>query len=97
MKERTDDRTPVKIVGSYRVGRGTKRSVTMLDISETGAKFHDHRTILAQEANITMRVGTLGPFDAVVRWVDSDAIGVQFAHRIYGPVFEHIRDTLSSK
>ncbi len=97
MKVRIDDRHPVEIHGSYRIGRGTQRNVTMLDISETGARFHDHRTILANEAKITLRVDTLGPFDAIVRWVDGDAIGVQFAQRIYGPVFEHIRNTLGKR
>ncbi len=97
MKERIDDRHPVEILGSYRIGRGTQRNVTMLDISETGAKFHDHRTILASDSKITLRVDTLGPFDAVVRWVDGDAVGVQFSQRIYGPVFEHIRSTLSNR
>lgn len=96
MKERGTSRHRVTILGEYRSGSGLKRKVTMLDLSEAGCRFYDRRTVLKVDAPITIRIESLGPFDASVKWIDQDTIGVQFARPIYGPVFEHIRDTLDN-
>lgn len=68
----------------------------MLDLSETGCRFYDRRTVLKIGSALTIRIETLGPFDATVRWIEQDVVGVQFARPLYGPVFEHIRDTLDN-
>lgn len=96
MNQRGAPRHLVTIMGRYRSGSGIKHDVTMLDLSETGCRFHERRTILRAGAAISIRVETLGPFDATVKWVDGDTVGVQFANPIYGPVFEHIRDRLDN-
>ncbi len=96
MNDRQSSRHEVTILGHYRAGSGLKREVTMMDLSDSGCRFYDRRTVLKKDAAITIRIDTLGPFDATVRWIDGDLIGVQFAKPLYGPVFEHIRDTLDN-
>jgi hypothetical protein len=73
-----------------------RRDVTMLNISEEGCSFYDRHSILRPEQAISLRVETLGPFDAYVRWVNNSLVGVEFVKPIYGPVFEYIRDTLDN-
>ena len=97
MTDRQASRHDVRILGRYRSGTGLRREVTMLDVSETGARFYDRRSILRPEMAITVRIDTLGPFDAHVRWVRDDVVGIQFANPVYGPVFDYIRDTLSQQ
>lgn len=96
MQDRSANRHDVTILGHYRAGTGLKREVTMLDLSESGCRFHDRRTVLRLDAALTIRIGALGPFDATVRWIERDTVGVQFARPIYGPVFEHIRTQLDN-
>ena len=96
METRHTSRHDVRILGRYRCGTGLRRDVTMLDLSEMGCRFYDRRTVLRPETAITIRIETLGPFDAHVRWVSDDVIGAEFASPIYGPVFEHMRDTLDN-
>ena len=96
MNKRGSSRHEVTIIGKYRSGTGMRREVTMMDISETGGRFHDRRTVLRVGSSISLRVDVLGPFDATVRWIDGDTIGVEFTQPIYGPVFEHIRDKLDN-
>nr|WP_137677090.1 PilZ domain-containing protein [Parerythrobacter lutipelagi] len=96
MTDRQSSRHDVRILGRYRSGAGIKRDVTMLDVSETGCRFYDRRCVLRPDMSITIRIETLGPFDAQVRWVRDDLVGVQFANPVYGPVFEFIRDSLDN-
>jgi len=96
MQKRTSGRHEVTIMGQYRSGSGIKRDVTMLDLSDSGCRFHDRRTILRVDSALTLRIEALGPFDATVRWIDGDLIGVRFEALLYGPIFEHIRDTLDN-
>lgn len=97
MKERSNPRHEVRILGQYRTGAGIKRDVTMLDLSETGCRFYEKYSALRRDAPITIRIETLGPFDAYVRWVDKGIVGAEFAKPIYGPVFDHIRDSLDNQ
>lgn len=96
MKDRKSPRHSVTIIGHYRSGSGLKRQVTMIDLSETGCRFYDRRSVLRVDSALALRIQTLGPFDATVRWMTADMIGVEFANPIYGPIFEHIRDTLDN-
>ncbi|MXO55760.1 PilZ domain-containing protein [Pontixanthobacter gangjinensis] len=96
MQDRSSPRHSVTIIGNYRSGSGLKRQVTMTDLSETGCRFYDRRSVLQIGSTLTLRIQTLGPFDAIVKWMSEDRVGVQFANPIYGPVFEHIKNTLDN-
>lgn len=93
--DRRKPRQNVKVLAKYRTGRGTQMDVRVMDISETGCKLFEKRTPLSENDKISMRIETLGPFDAEVIWVDTDTIGIKFVKPLYGPVFDHIKSVLS--
>jgi len=92
---RRDDRHPIEVWGQYRVSTGVRRDVPIKDLSETGCRFYDRFSGLLPGTDITLRIETLGPFAATVRWQEDSYVGVEFANRLYGPTFDHIRLRLS--
>lgn len=94
---RRDDRQSVEVWGHYRTPSGLKRDVPVKDLSETGCRFYDRFSSLLPGAEITLRIETLGPFPAVVRWQEGGYVGVEFESRLYGPTFDHIVLRLSGR
>lgn len=92
---RKDDRQSVEVWGHYRTPNGLKRDVPVKDLSETGCRFYDRFSSLMAGAEITLRIETLGPFPATVRWQEGGYVGVEFESRLYGPTFDHIVQRLS--
>lgn len=93
-------RTPrfdVSVQGRYRTGNGVARDVPIFEISETGCRFYDRFGRLAADIDISIKIETIGPIVATVRWSRDQIVGVEFERPIYGPVFEFIRDKLSRK
>lgn len=88
---RNSDRHPLEVWGSYKAGTGGRRDVPIKDLSETGCRFFDKFSSLLPGMEISMRIETIGPFVATVRWQDAGYVGVEFQHRLYGPTFDHIR------
>ncbi|WP_243657562.1 PilZ domain-containing protein [Parafrankia sp. BMG5.11] len=94
-EERRDDRHDIEVWGHYRTPNGLKRDVPVKDLSETGCRFFDKFSSLLPGAEITLRIESLGPFQATVRWQEGGYVGVEFQNRLYGPMFDHIRLRLS--
>ncbi len=92
---RKNDRHAIEVWGQYRMSTGVRRDVPIKDLSETGCRFYDRFSSLQPGAEITLRIETLGPFGATVRWQEGGYVGVEFASRLYGPTFDHIRLRLS--
>lgn len=92
---RKDDRHAVEVWGQYRMSTGVRRDVPIKDLSETGCRFYDRFSSLMPGNGITLRIENLGPFHAKVRWQEGGYVGVEFAHRLYGPTFDHIRMKLA--
>ena len=92
---RRDGRLPVEVWGHYRTPNGLKRDVPIKDLSETGCRFYDKFSSLLAGNEITLRIETLGPFPATVRWQEGGYVGAEFQHRLYGPTFDHICQRLS--
>lgn len=88
---RKDSRHALAVWGHYRTGSGIKRDVPIKDLSETGCRFYDKFSALLPGMELTLRIETLGPFNAVVRWQEGGYVGVEFHTRLYGPTFDHIR------
>jgi hypothetical protein len=88
---RKDDRHPVEVWGHYRTVSGVRRDIPIKDLSETGCRFYDKFSSLLPGADITLRIETLGPIKATVRWQEAGYVGAEFEHRLYGPTFDHIR------
>lgn len=99
MSEGNDDfrreaRHGVAVEGRYRTGTGVPKDVSVLDISEGGCRFFDKFGRLIPGAQITVRIGAIGPIPATVRWTEGSVVGVEFDNPIYGPVLDHIRRQL---
>ena len=92
---RQDQRHPIEVWGQYRTQSGVRRDVPIKDLSETGCRFYDKFSSLLPGNEITVRIETLGPFAATVRWQEGGYVGVAFHSRLYGPTFDHIRLRLS--
>ncbi len=88
---RKDGRHLIEVWGQYRMQSGVRRDVPIKDLSETGCRFYDKFSSLLPGAEITLKIETLGPFPATVRWQEGGYVGVEFQHRLYGPTFDHIR------
>jgi len=91
VEARKDGRHLIEVWGQYRMRSGVRRDVPIKDLSETGCRFYDKFSSLLPGAEITLKIETLGPFPATVRWQEGGYVGVEFEHRLYGPTFDHIR------
>jgi hypothetical protein len=90
---RRDRRHQICVAGSYRTGSGSARSVQLTDLSETGCRFLDNSNRLAVGTRLTVKIGQVGPFDALVSWIDGSSVGLRFNDRLYAPYFEQLIST----
>lgn len=91
-------RTPrfdISVQGRYRTGNGIARDVPIFEISETGCRFYDRFGRLTAGTQMSIKIETIGPIIATVRWCKDHIVGIQFERPIYGPVFEFIRNKLA--
>lgn len=94
-EERREPRIPVSIQGRYRTGSGLAKDVVVSDLSGSGCKFYDRFTNLKLDDRLTIRVGSIGPIDGVVRWRAGQIIGIKFAAPLHSSVLEHMVSTIS--
>ncbi|QYU70957.1 PilZ domain-containing protein [Leptolyngbya sp. 15MV] len=96
-EDRDLPRYAISVPGRYRTGTGVAKDVDIVDISETGCRFYDRFGRMVPGNQISLRIGSIGPMVATVRWRDGQLVGVEFEYALYGPVFEHIRATLDTR
>jgi hypothetical protein len=94
MESRKEQRHSVEIPGRYRCGSGAPRDVTVTDLSESGCKMFERFCNLSIGKFISIRIGSIGPIDAQVKWRDGMIAGLEFAQRLHPSVLEHMRFTL---
>lgn len=94
---RRKPRFDISVQGRYRTGSGIARHVPIFEISETGCRFYDRFGRLTAGTELSIKIETIGPIIATVRWCKDHIVGIQFQRPIYGPVFEFIRDKLAHK
>jgi hypothetical protein len=90
MTNRQQERRALSAWGRYRTGSGTPYEVLLNDISEQGCQFADKLGRLEPGRKLTIRIGTIGPIDAVVMWTRDRKVGVRFVNPLYPSVMEHI-------
>ena len=78
-------------------GSGVPRDVWITDLSKTGCRFYDKFGTMLAGKPITIKIGTVGPIPATVRWWDNCVNGVEFEQPLHDSVFEHICANLSDK
>ena len=89
-KDRREQRHDISIIGRVRTGSGA-RDVTVRDLSESGCRFYDPLSPMPPGQNLTIKLGPIGPIDAVVRWRREDDVGIEFLNPLYPSVLDHIR------
>ena len=90
VEARKQARHPLEVWGRYRTSSGVRRDIPIKDLSETGCRFYDRFSALAPGDQVSIRIETIGPFNATVKWQSEGYVGVAFHDRLYGPTFDHI-------
>lgn len=88
--ERVEQRHGLTLAGRVFTASGS-REVTVLDLSERGCRFRDATGRLFEGARMTIKLGEVGPIEAMVMWTDGTFVGVRFANALYPSVMQHIR------
>jgi hypothetical protein len=83
-------RHELSIIGKILTGAGV-RDVTIVDLSEQGCRFHDRSCNLRPEMAISVRIGSVGPVRATVKWRRGEYVGIHFDNPLYPSVLDHIR------
>lgn len=90
-----DERRRIGIVGRYRTGSGIARDVWITDLSRTGCRFFDRFGTMQPGKALTLKIGSVGPLPATVRWWENQVNGVQFEQPLHESVYDHICANLS--
>ncbi|MFK4003607.1 PilZ domain-containing protein [Qipengyuania sp. NPDC077563] len=90
MELRREPRYSISTSGRYRRGTGIRFDISIKDLSEYGCQFYDVVGRLEAGDEITLRIGTIGPLHAKVRWIERRCAGVEFDQPLYPAVLDHI-------
>lgn len=94
MESRREERHRVEIQGRYRTGNGMAKDVSVTDLSVHGCRMFDRFCNLDLGKRLTIRIGSIGPIDAEVKWRNSATLGLRFLTPLHPSVLEHMRYTL---
>jgi hypothetical protein len=94
---RRTERKPVGIEGRYRTGSGVPRDVWITDLSRTGCRFFDRFGTMQRGKPITIRIGSIGPLPAVVRWWNNHVNGVEFEQPLHESVYDHLVASMTNQ
>ena len=90
MDLRREKRYSIAVPGRYRKGTGVGFNVAIKDLSEYGCQFSDLGGRVQKGDEITIRIGSIGPLTARVKWIEKRKVGVEFEQPLYPSVLEHI-------
>jgi hypothetical protein len=90
MQRRQESRIPVEILSRYRTGSGCAHTVHVSNLSRTGCLLIQNYAALPVGKVLSLRLDTIGPLEATVRWQNGRRVGVQFAAPLHPSVLEHL-------
>ena len=90
MDLRREKRYSIAVLGRYRKGTGMGFNVAIKDLSEYGCQFSDLVGRVQKGNVITIRIGSIGPLAAQVKWIDKRNVGIEFEQPLYPSVLDHI-------
>lgn len=90
MDLRREKRYSISVPGRYRKGTGRGFNVAIKDLSEYGCQFSDLVGRVQKDDAITIRIGSIGPLVAQVKWIDKRNVGIEFEQPLYPSVLDHI-------
>ena len=94
MAERIEPRHDVEIQGRYRTGNGIAYDVKVMELSRHGCRIFDKFSNLQRDKQISIRIGSIGPIFAQVRWREGNLVGIQFNEALHPSVLDHMRYTI---
>ncbi|WP_338466143.1 PilZ domain-containing protein [Novosphingobium sp. ZN18A2] len=68
----------------------------MTDISERGCRLEMPSCGGKAGQVVYVEIDGIEPWPGVIRWIEPDALGVEFVNPLYGPVVEHLARTRPS-
>jgi len=93
---RDGERHELTIAGKIYTATGS-REIIILDLSENGCRFRERTGHLAPGTGLTIKVGSIGPLPAVIRWTRRNEVGASFDNPIHPTVLVHIRQQFRSR
>ena len=93
MADRVEERHGVTIAGKI-YGGGSSREVTIFDLSTHGCRVQD-ASYAKPGTHVSIKMGSIGPVAAIVRWRRDDFIGLKFENALYPSILEHIKANVS--
>ena len=91
--DRNEPRYDITLIGRI-YGVGGSREVTIFDLSTRGCRVRDYASP-REGANVSVKIGTIGPVAGIVRWRRDDFIGIKFNNPLYPAVLDAIRSEQS--
>lgn len=86
--QRTKERHAVTILGRLFTARGSF-DVTIFDLSEEGCRISEAGTAAPGE-HVSVKIGSIGPIPAVIRWREKDGSGLHFDRALHSSVLDHV-------
>lgn len=74
---------------------GLWKDVIVNDLSIHGCRMFDRFSKLEQSDSVYIRIGSIGPIDAHVRWRRNNDIGIEFSRPLHPSVLDHMRTTMA--
>ncbi|GAA5049776.1 hypothetical protein GCM10023208_08230 [Erythrobacter westpacificensis] len=87
--ERDEPRFDVTLIGRMYGSHGS-REVTIFDLSTRGCRVED-LSHAKPGSIVTIKIGTVGPIGAVIRWRRQNFVGLKFENPLHPAVLENIR------
>jgi hypothetical protein len=75
---RAGERDTVSLEALCRVGEGDEAVVSVLDLDARGCRVHGITAAVTKGARVALRLGTLAPLEARLRWVKRGSAGLAF-------------------
>ena len=91
--DRIEERYEVTISGKI-YGGGHSREVTIFDLSTHGCRIQD-ASYAKPGTHVSIKMGSIGPVAAIVRWRRDNFIGLKFENALYPSILEHIKANVS--
>lgn len=89
INERSEQRYSITIPAAIRTTK-MQHDVVLRDLSTNGCRFVEHGSYLKNGNPLTIRIGPIGPIDAVVIWRDGNFVGVKFINPMHSSILGHI-------
>jgi len=91
-ERRQEPRTSVSFEGKLSHTMGTRRA-NVHDLSAAGCRFSSPGHPLERGSFVAMRLGSVGPLDARVKWASDTMCGIQFDRDLHVAVLDHVIST----